>query len=98
MSKVHREASKRLALALQARYRALVEASGEAEIQVAAIALGDLFNTNIEFIINALRDYGGLEAKFEPMTRAGPPLPRQELPKMPALLSAGADVDLPKRN
>lgn len=98
MSKVHREASKRLALALQARYRALVEANGQDEIQTAAIALGDLFNTNIEFIINVLRDYGGLEARFEPLTRTGPQPPRPELPKMPALLAAGADVDLPKRN
>lgn len=63
-----REAAKRLGLGIQSKYRTLVEAKGQDEIQAAAIVLGDCFNTNIEFIINVLRDYGGLEAKWEPMT------------------------------
>lgn len=76
-----REKTKRLALALQSRYRALVEAKGADEVQDAAIMLGDCFNQNIEFIINVLRDYGGLEAKFEPMTKIEQPaiLTRQDL-------------------
>jgi hypothetical protein len=75
-----REKSKRLALDLQTKYRALVEAKGQDGIQDAAIVLGDCFNQNIEFIINVLRDYGGLEAKFEPMT------------KQPAILRSANDT------
>jgi hypothetical protein len=71
-AKARREAAKRLALELQKRYRGLVEASGESEVGTAALLLGDLFNQNIEFVINVLRDYGGLEAKFEPMTTQKP--------------------------
>lgn len=72
VARARREASKRLGLALQAKYRALVEATGQEDIQNAAIELGNVFNTNIEFVINVLKHYGGLDAKFEPMTRAGP--------------------------
>lgn len=94
-ARARREASKRLALALQAKYRALVEATGQEAVQLAAIELGDLFNTNIEFVINVLRDYGGLEAKFEPLTREGaPPAPANDLPKTPEIFRAGCDVDL----
>lgn len=71
-ARARREAAKRLGLALQAKYRALVEASGQDEISAAAIQLGDLFNTNIEFVINVLKDYGGLEVRFEPMTKRAP--------------------------
>jgi len=82
--RTRKEATKRLALKLQADYRALVEASGEAEVQASAIVLGDTFNSNIEWIINVLRDYGGLPARFEPMTRASPslpPVPANDIPK-----------------
>lgn len=71
-ARARKEAAKRLALKLQADYRALVEANGTDEVQTAAIVLGDTFNSNIEFIINVLRDYGGLQAKFEPMTKRAP--------------------------
>jgi hypothetical protein len=71
-ARARREAAKRLALKLQADYRALVEANGADEVQAAAIVLGDTFNTNIEFVINVLRDYGGLQTKFEPMTKTKP--------------------------
>jgi hypothetical protein len=63
-----REKAKRLGLKLQADYRALVEAKGTDEVQTAAIVLGGTFNANIEFVINVLRDYGGLDVKWEPMT------------------------------
>lgn len=97
-ARARREASKRLALAMGTKYRALVEAVGEDAIQNAAIELGVLFNTNIEFVINVLRDYGGLEAKFEPMTKINAPAPANDLPKMPDIFSAGADVDLPRKH
>lgn len=71
-ARARREAAKRLGLDLQKKYRGLVEASGQDEIQAAAIILGDAFNSNIEFIINVLKHYGGLDVRFEPLTRAGP--------------------------
>lgn len=74
--------AKQIALQLHANYRGLVEASGQENIEFAAIRLGDTFNTNVEFIINVLRDYGGLDAKFEPMTTAEKPA----LPSTPAIL------------
>jgi hypothetical protein len=73
--RARKEKAKRVGLALQAKYRALVEASGQDEIQSAAIILGDVFNQNIEFIINVLRDYGGLDVKWGPMTQ-GPEILR----------------------
>lgn len=102
-----KEAAKRIGLALQREYRALAGAVGQDEIQTAAIRLGDNFNTNVEFIINVLKDYGGLEAKFEPMTTTGiigvqpkhdpVPPPANDLPKMPEIFRAGCDVDLPRK-
>lgn len=68
-----KEKAKRVGLDLQAKYRMLVEASGEDAIQTAAIVLGDCFNTHIEFIINVLKDYGGLTPKWEPMTKIEQP-------------------------
>jgi hypothetical protein len=73
VARQRKEKAKRIALDLGAKYRGLVEAKGEDEIGTAAILLGDCFNTHIEFIINALRDYGGLETKWEPMTKIEQP-------------------------
>lgn len=56
-----KEASKRLGIALQAAYRRMLEASGQEEINTAAIELGQLFNDNIEFTIWVLREYGGVQ-------------------------------------
>lgn len=94
-NKARREAAKRLALKLQSDYRGLVEASGTDEVQAAAIALGATFNANIEFVINVLRDYGGLEAKFEPLTRKSPslpPKPANDLPDISALTKTFSDA------
>lgn len=94
-ARARKEAAKRLGLALMQDYRALVEASGTDAVQTAAIKLGDTFNTNIEFIINVLKAYGGLDVSFEPLTRASPSLPpANDLPKMPEIFSAGASVDM----
>jgi hypothetical protein len=70
-----RERAKRIGLMLQSDYRALVEAKGTDEVQTAAIELGGTFNAHIEFIINVLRDYGGLDVKWEPMTAITIPHP-----------------------
>lgn len=95
--RVQRAKAKAVALKLQGDYRRLVEASGRDAIENASIELGGTFNTHIEFIINVLRDYGGLEAKFEPMTQTGaPPIPANDLPQTPAIFRAGCDVDMKK--
>jgi hypothetical protein len=52
-------ASKNLGIALQTAYRRLIEANGSDDVQVAAIELGQVFNTNIEFIIWVLKEFGG---------------------------------------
>lgn len=92
--KARKEASKRLGLALMRDYRALVEANGQDEIQNAAIALGNTFNQNVEFIINVLKAYGGMEVRFEPMTRRVPNVPANDtpspLPDITALVNAPA--------
>lgn len=91
--RTRKEATKRLALKLQADYRALVEASGEAEVQAAAIVLGDTFNSNIEWIINVLRDYGGLKATFEPLTRISPSIPPTPANDTPSIFLRKMDDD-----
>ncbi len=99
--KARKEASKRLGLALERDYRELVLASGPDEIQAAAIALGHTFNTNVEFCINVLKAYGGLEVKFEPLTRPKESAPANDpspaLPAVPAIFRAGCDVDMPRK-
>lgn len=95
-NKARKEASKRLGLKLMKDYRALAEAVGPEEIQAASIILGMTFNTNLEFIINVLKAYGGMEVKFEPMTRTNPslpPTPANDLPDISALTTAHAGHD-----
>lgn len=60
-SRDRKEAAKRLGIALAADFRRMVEASGEEEIGAAAMVLGQNFNTNIEFIIWVLKEYGGVD-------------------------------------
>lgn len=89
--RARKEAAKRLGLALQAEYRALVEANGSDEVQAAAIALGDTFNRNIEFIINVLKEKGGLSVSYEPLTRTASalPVPANARPTVPTIFTAG---------
>ncbi len=77
--RARKEAARRLAIALQIEHRALLEATTPEDIQAAALKLGQTFNDNLAFTINVLRDWGGMEAKFEV-------LPKPALPKMPASL------------
>lgn len=83
-NKARKEASKRLGLKLMRDYRGLVEAAGTEDIQAAAIELGNTFNSNVEFIINVLKAYGGMEVKFEPLTTAKVPnIPANDEPTLP---------------
>lgn len=73
-----KEAAKRLGLELQQRYQNLVEANPHDadEINTAAILLGALFNENIDFVINVLKDYGGLSVVFDRRKETKEPLPK----------------------
>lgn len=55
-----RDASKVLAVALQSRYRRLLEANGEDEIIVATGDLAQCMYENVEFVIWALKAQGGM--------------------------------------
>lgn len=93
-NKARKYASARLGLKLLKDYKALVEASGTDEIQAAAIELGNTFNSNVEFIINVLKAYGGLETKFEPLTTPkAPNIPANDEPTLPDISTlTGANV------
>ncbi len=90
-SRDRKEAAKRLGIALQAQYRAMLEAVTEDEIQTAAVVLGGNFNANIEFIIWCLKEYGGIQQMpFERLS--GPvkrPLAPNNLPETPAIFNPG---------
>jgi hypothetical protein len=58
--RARRDASKMLAVALQTRYRKLLEASGEDEIVMATVDLSQCMYENIEFVIWALKVQGGM--------------------------------------
>jgi len=79
VARKRKAAAARLGIEFAARYERLALAVGEDEIQLRAIELGEIFNTNIEFVIWALKSLGGLNPPApEPVTRA--------LPKTPAAL------------
>ena len=58
--RARRDAAKILGIALQSRYRRLLEATGEDEIVVATGDLAQTMYENVEFIIWALKHLGGL--------------------------------------
>ena len=71
-----RTAAARLGLEFQKRHRALALAVGEDEIAQAAVNLGSLFQDNIEFVINVLKAYGGMDqSAFQPTKPALPKTP-----------------------
>ena len=94
--RARKEAAKRLGIALQMQYRLLLEARTDDEIAAAAVELGNTFNKNIEFTINVLKSFGGLDVTFEPMTRPAANDAAPKLPQTPAIFAAGRDVDLPR--
>jgi hypothetical protein len=58
--RARRDASKVLGVALQARYRKLLSATGEDETVVATADLAQCMYENIEFVIWALKQLGGM--------------------------------------
>lgn len=80
-----KEASKRLGIALQAKYRKMLEAEGNEQITAAAIDLGALFNQNIEYICWVLKEYGGVQQM--PFPRQAAPRPAaNDVPATPKIL------------
>ncbi len=73
VNRAKKEASKRLGIALEGRYRDLVLATGEDEVAGAAVELGQCFNDNIEFIIWVLKTHGGLRHLAPEMIRKNLP-------------------------
>lgn len=71
-----RDAAKLLGVALQSRYRKLLEASGEDEIVVATADLAQCMYENVEFVIWALKTQGGMHPPPpEQLRRITPPKP-----------------------
>jgi hypothetical protein len=73
-----RDASKVLAVALQTRYRRLLEANGEDETVIATADLAQTMYENIEFVIWALKHVGGMH-----------PPPPEELRKITPAMPQG---------
>lgn len=77
--RARRDASKVLAVALQSRYRKLLEASGEDETVVATADLAQCMYENIEFVIWALKAQGGMNpAPPEELRKVTPPQPAND--------------------
>jgi hypothetical protein len=79
-----RNAAKVLGIALQTRYRKLLEASGEDETVIATADLAQCMYENIEFVIWALKSVGGLN-----------PAPPEELRQITAPNPAGVRFATP---
>lgn len=60
IARKRKAAAARLGIEFQRRYERLALAVGEDEISLRAVELGEIFNTNIEFIIWVLKHHGGL--------------------------------------
>lgn len=65
VARKRKAAAARLGIEFQKRYERLAFANGADEVTVAAVDLGTLFQDNIEFVINVLKAYGGMDVKFE---------------------------------
>lgn len=72
-----REAAKALGIALQVRYRKLLEATGEDETVVATADLAQCMYENVEFVIWALKSQGGMNPPPPEELRRITPLKKQ---------------------
>lgn len=74
--RARRDAAKALGIALQTRYRRLLEASGDDEIVVATADLAQCMYENVEFVIWALKSQGGMNPPPpEELRKITPPKP-----------------------
>ena len=72
VARKRKAAAARLGIEFQKRYERLAFAQGADEVTVAAVDLGTLFQDNIEFVIAVLKDYGGMDVRFERLKNARP--------------------------
>lgn len=72
--RARKEAAKVLGVALQTRYRKLLEASGDDEIVVATGDLATCMYENVEFVIWALKSLGGMNPPPPELLRKVTPL------------------------
>jgi hypothetical protein len=99
--RARREAAKVLAVALQTRYRKLLEATGEDETVIATADLAQCMYENIEFVIWALKAQGGMNPRPpEELRKSTSPQPQPandpRFAKPPTVLEALAQpLDLP---
>lgn len=88
-SRDRRDAAKNLGVALQVKYREMLnaQASGDGDLIVAAtLPVADLMNSNIEFVIWVLKEYGGMSQR--PPERVSKRPATNPLPKMPEAFSS----------
>lgn len=94
--RARRDAAKVLALALSARYRKLLQATGEDETVIASADLAQAMYENIEFIIWGLKSLGGMNPpppeELHRITAANSPDPRFA---KPPTLELPEPLDLP---
>lgn len=77
-----RDAAKTLGIALQTRYRKLLEATGEDEIVIATADLAQCMYENVEFVIWALKAQGGMNPPPpEQLRKITPPQPANDDPR-----------------
>lgn len=90
-----KEAAKHLGIAIHQRYENLVNAVGEDAVTMATVDLAQVMYDNVEFVIWALKKFGGLnpappeEIKRPKMTK---PVPANDLPTLPASVTGIAPV------
>jgi hypothetical protein len=96
-----RDAAKMLGIALQTRYRKLLEATGEDEIVVATADLAQCMYENVEFVVWALKSLGGMHPpppeelrKISPMKVAANDDPRFAKPPPVEFQGSGHSLDL----
>jgi hypothetical protein len=93
--RARRDAAKMLGIALQTRYRRLLEASGEDEIVIATGDLAQVMYENVEFVIWALKSVGGLNPPPpEQLRKITSPRPANDAPRF-AKPPAAVDPILP---
>lgn len=73
-----KEAARVLGIALQVRYRKLLEASGDDETVIATANLAQCMYENIEFVIWALKSQGGMSPPPPEQLRKITPVPSND--------------------
>lgn len=93
-SRKRKAAARRLGIALEQRYERLATCGNDADsVTVAAVDLGQCFNDNVEFIIWALKTFGGLTPPLPEQKPANENPPAPKLPDISALVNEPVKAD-----